>query len=545
MDGGGPLGSLGVAPSTLVTSVFLILLVYAIVVDVTHSVKRIPTVRLFDLATEPGKWPLSCFNAALKWFRDLDPMLRLSAPFGLRTFVLISDAAALEHVLVKHASSYGKRHAHGVLERFRTTKLPVAGVEAWPIVHRLTAQLAGDLGRDVQFAARLVALVRSVVSTAMPLRPPSPPTSITHARTRDGDGDSDNVMVTELSDPIREVWWCVVLLVVLGIDDPKSAALYAEAWSACIDRLDTPAVFLFRIAQLWPSARNRNYWRGCAALRALVRRHVDAALHDPETVPKWCALHRLCCSPSRSGGSAHSVAPSDAVEILLELCFTGASSVTTTMIWALHHLAQPEATDVQRAVQGQARAAFAAALGRGEKEEGPRPLTLGAVGEGVPALDSVLRETLRLYSPIHIGRVALEDDHVPCRGTVHHLPRGTDVAANYWFLHRDPSYWPRADEFVPSRWDGVAPNAHGAHYGPFSKGMRGCPGQRVAFVLMKAALATILGERELRASMPSDGCPHPRFKQSVVLPNQPEHVHVRYSRVAEEVVPAPEREAAA
>ena len=125
-------------------------------------------------------------------------------------------------------------------------------------------------------------------------------------------------------------------------------------------------------------------------------------------------------------------------------------------------------------------------------------LTLGAIGAAVPSIERVLRETLRLYSPIHIGRVALEDDEVPCCGTTHVLPKGTDVAANFWFIHRDPTCWGRADEFVPSRWAGISSTAHGGHYAPFSKGPRGCPGQRVAFQLMKAALAAILSERELR-----------------------------------------------
>ena len=106
-----------------------------------------------------------------------------------------------------------------------------------------------------------------------------------------------------------------------------------------------------------------------------------------------------------------------------------------------------------------------------------------------------------------------------------------------WFIHRDPSYWSRPDDFVPSRWAGVAPNAHGAHYGPFSKGLRGCPGQRAAFALMKGALADILAARELRAPREADRRPAPRFKKSVVLPNQPDELWVRFAVAAD----APER----
>lgn len=195
----------------------------------THSIPLIPPWRLLDLAVEPGKWPKTCFAVAMRWFAEIGPLLRLSAPFGLRTFVLIADADALVHVLVTKSGRFGKRHAHGVLEQFRRTTLSDAGCEAWPIVHKLAAQLAGDLLQDRAFSARLIALVRGGIAEAMP------PTGAETA---------------ELARPLRAVWWRVVLLVVLGRDDAACAALYEDAWCACIERLDTPAVFLFRLAQV-------------------------------------------------------------------------------------------------------------------------------------------------------------------------------------------------------------------------------------------------------------------------------------------------------
>jgi uncharacterized membrane protein YgcG len=272
------------------------MLLYVLVHDAMHSVKRIPTWRLLDLAYAPGKWPLSCFSAAMGWFADLGPMLRLSAPFGLRTFVLIADADAIAHVLVTHSSRYGKRHAHGVLERFRRTRLPVSGSEAWPVVHRLAAQLAGDVSQDSAFAARFMELMQQAGSSAMPLD---------GGGGAGGDDDTHSqTALAELSSPLREVWWRVVLLVVLGTDDPASARMYAEAWCACIDRLDTPAVFLLRMAQIWPTTRNRKYWEGCSALRQLVRDRVAIARGSPEAVPRCCALHRLCCSRGKGSRAA-------------------------------------------------------------------------------------------------------------------------------------------------------------------------------------------------------------------------------------------------
>ena len=111
--------------------------------------------------------------------------------------------------------------------------------------------------------------------------------------------------------------------------------------------------------------------------------------------------------------------------MLLELLFTGASSVMTTMLWALHHLAQPgDGAAAQHAARCEAAAALRAApppppppLPPGAASAAapplddaapPAPPSLGELGAAVPSLDAVLRETLRLYSPIHIGRVALQ-----------------------------------------------------------------------------------------------------------------------------------------
>ena len=54
-----------------------------------------------------------------------------------------------------------------------------------------------------------------------------------------------------------------------------------------------------------------------------------------------------------------------------------------------------------------------------------------------------------------------------------------------WVMHRDPRYWPEAEQFRPERWtdDAVAPR--GAYF-PFGSGPRGCIGQ--AFAMMEAVL---------------------------------------------------------
>lgn len=89
-----------------------------------------------------------------------------------------------------------------------------------------------------------------------------------------------------------------------------------------------------------------------------------------------------------------------------------------------------------------------------------------------PLLDQVIKESLRLHPPIHIGnrRVAEEmsfdDDKIPA---------GERMFYSIYLTHRDPEIWENAEDFCPERF------AHGRKtppmsYVPFGGGPRACIG---------------------------------------------------------------------
>lgn len=77
-------------------------------------------------------------------------------------------------------------------------------------------------------------------------------------------------------------------------------------------------------------------------------------------------------------------------------------------------------------------------------------------------VDNVLKETLRLYPSVpqtryhtaektsHFSRVAAHDDELP-DGTK--IKAGDRIAYAQYFLHRNPKYWERPEEFIPERWE--------------------------------------------------------------------------------------------
>jgi cytochrome P450 len=97
-------------------------------------------------------------------------------------------------------------------------------------------------------------------------------------------------------------------------------------------------------------------------------------------------------------------------------------------------------------------------------------------------LDEIIKESLRLYPPIHLGsrRVAESIDF-----DGHCVPEGERLIYSIYLTHRDPANWDKPDDFKPERF------AHGRKhspfaYVPFGGGPRACIG--AAFGQMEARL---------------------------------------------------------
>jgi cytochrome P450 len=89
-----------------------------------------------------------------------------------------------------------------------------------------------------------------------------------------------------------------------------------------------------------------------------------------------------------------------------------------------------------------------------------------------PLLDQVIKESLRLYPPIHIGnrRIAEEMEFGEDK-----IPVGERMFYSIYLTHRDPEIWENAEDFCPERF------AHGRKtppmsYVPFGGGPRACIG---------------------------------------------------------------------
>uniref|UniRef100_A0ACD5ZED0 Uncharacterized protein n=1 Tax=Avena sativa TaxID=4498 RepID=A0ACD5ZED0_AVESA len=123
-----------------------------------------------------------------------------------------------------------------------------------------------------------------------------------------------------------------------------------------------------------------------------------------------------------------------------------------------------------------------------------------AIGEQLPYLGFVIRETLRLHPPLPL--LLPRECREACQVLGHGVPRGTQVLVNAWALGRDERYWPDApEEFKPERFegdDGAAAAAsrdfRGADFEllPFGGGRRICPGIAFGLANVELPLASLL-----------------------------------------------------
>jgi len=103
-------------------------------------------------------------------------------------------------------------------------------------------------------------------------------------------------------------------------------------------------------------------------------------------------------------------------------------------------------------------------------------------------LDNVIKESLRLYPPIHIGNRRVAEELEFAEGKV---PAGERMFYSIYLTHRDPEIWKNAEQFCPERF------SHGRKtppmsYIPFGGGPRACIGAAFGQAEARIVLAHLL-----------------------------------------------------
>ncbi|MEU2125045.1 cytochrome P450 [Nocardia niwae] len=233
-----------------------------------------------------------------------------------------------------------------------------------------------------------------------------------------------------------------------------------------------------------PGGRWHAGLRGRRVLQQYFRSQLPARRGDPGT-----SLFGVLCQARDENGEGFT--DDDIVNHMIFLLMAAHDTTTTTVAMMAYHLAANP--------QWQRRArAESLALGK--------PAIAYEDQEQLPTLDLVMKETLRLCSPV--GTLARE---TICDTTLlgHFIPVGTKIAVPLSSSHRMEPWWSDPDTFDPERFSEPRheDKGHRVKFAPFGAGVHKCIGMYFGGMEVKAIMHQML----LRFSWTVPAGYHPRM----------------------------------
>jgi cytochrome P450 len=196
------------------------------------------------------------------------------------------------------------------------------------------------------------------------------------------------------------------------------------------------------------------------------------------------------------------VPDSEIAHIMIALLMAGQHSSSSTITWMLLHLAdRPDITEELLAEQKRV-------LG-----EHLPPLTYEDLPR-LPLHSLVIKETLRMHSPIHSIMRRVKTD-MPVDGTSMVVPKGYTLLASPIFSAMSQSLFPNPKTWEPHRWEegssgvalpkddgkaeekidygyGLVSKGASSPYLPFGAGRHRCIGEQFAYVQLQTVLAAVV-----------------------------------------------------
>ncbi len=373
--------------------------------------------------------------------------------FAWIPYVVVADAEAAHHVLVKNARAYEKSPNYAGLKILLGNGLLTSEGEFWRKQRKL-AQPAFHRERLAGFVNEMTSCTGDMLTEWSA----APEAKI------------------DLHRAMMRLTFRIVGKTLLSVDLDGEARAVGEALDVALHWANDYVESVVKIPPSWPTPKNRRFARAKDTLDTLVMRVVAdrrLAMARGESTPNDLLQMLLEAKDADTGETMND---EQLKHELLTLVAAGHETTANALSFALHLLAKN--TDVRDKL----RAEVVSVLGE-------RTPTL----QDLPKLSytlQVVEEALRLYPPAWVfERIALEDDVVGG----YTIPKGTILGVAPFVMHRNPKYFPDPERFDPSRFDKATQTERPKHaYIPFGGGARTCIGNAFALMELQLLLAMIV-----------------------------------------------------
>ncbi|CAK9138398.1 unnamed protein product [Ilex paraguariensis] len=165
--------------------------------------------------------------------------------------------------------------------------------------------------------------------------------------------------------------------------------------------------------------------------------------------------------------------------IILEMFFAGSETTSSTIEWAMTELLHNPSS--MRKINEEL-----------DHVIGSKRKVQESDIDGLPYLQAVVKETLRLHPPIPLLLPRSTTQDTNYMGYL--IPRNTQVLVNAWAIGRDPDSWDEPLCFKPERFLDSNIEYKGQHFEliPFGSGRRVCIGLSLAHRIINLGLASLL-----------------------------------------------------
>lgn len=374
-----------------------------------------------------------------------------------KTFFVLSHPDDIESALVKHAAKMKRDDYATVLERVLGKGLLTSDGELWKRQRKLMAQ--AFVPKRIQTYGE--AMVRVTDAALRPWR----------------DGATVNLH-REISRVTMEVVADVLFGAGIGPEDVKTVG---DAMEVVNEYMANSPEALLKLPGWVPTPRNYATTRAIEKIDELIYRIIASRRAAPA---RDDLLGTLLAAQDEDGTRMSDKQLRDEA---ITLFLAGHETTALTLAHTLYLLSKNP--DVERKVHAEVTSVLGAdGAGRLPTAEDVRALRY---------TERVLKESMRLYPPAWAtGREVAED--VEIGGYT--MPKGSQIMASQWIVHRDPRWFPNPEGFDPDRWSPERASSIPRYaYFPFGGGPRVCIGNH--FAMMEATLILAMIVQRFRVDL--------------------------------------------